>query len=153
MIVSYDIFTAAFLGKITEYSFIHLTQENRQVIVDGYMKMACAEFCEVCTAGINSGDDETRTFDLHYADRDVTASEVDEIVDIVTEGMLVQWFKPYYYKVENLENTLNTSDFTSYSPAELLYRMTTAYKNCKSDFTKKMREYSYRHGDLSDLHT
>lgn len=153
MIVSYDVFTAAFLAKITEYSFIHLSDENRQELVDGYMKLACAEFSEVCTAGIDVGNDEERYFDLHHQDKDLTSSECDEIIDIVTEGMLVQWFKQYYYKAENLENNLNTIDFTSYSPAELLYRMTTAYNMCKADFIAKIREYSYRHGDLTCLHT
>lgn len=152
MIVSYDTFTAAFLAKITEYNFILLSDENRQALVDGYMKLACAEFSEVCTVGIDAGDDEKRQFDLTDNGVDLKPSEVDEIIEIVTEGMLVQWFKQYYYKAENLENMLNSSDFTSYSPAELLYRMTTAYNMVKDDFIAKKREYSYRHGDLTTLH-
>ena len=32
----------------------------------------------------------------------------DEIIDIVSDGMLIQWLKPYVYKQELLENVLNT---------------------------------------------
>ena len=63
----------------------------------------------------------------------------------------MQWMKPYFYRADNLENVLNTSDFSQYSPAELLYRLTNAYNTSKKDFMNMMREYSYNHGDLSDL--
>lgn len=149
MLVSYDVFTQAFLNKVTEYNFLQLYETDRQAIVDGYMKRACAQFSEDCRFDITHGDDETRTFDMEG----VTEGELDEIIDIVTEGMLVQWFKQFMYKQENLELLLNTTDFTSYSPAELTYRLTNAYKMCKRDFTTRVREYSYRHNDLTGLHT
>ena len=66
--------------------------------------------------------------------------------------MLVQWMKPYVYRQENLENVLNTKDFTTYSPAELLLRISNAYAKVQKDYTNMIREYSYSHGDLSDLH-
>ena len=50
---------------------------------------------------------------------DFDESDIDEIIDILTEGMLVHWLKPYLYKQELLENSLNTADFTTYSTAEL----------------------------------
>ena len=148
MIVSYDVFTEAFLSKITEYNFCRLSESNRQAIVDGYMKRACAQFSQVCKYDIIHGDDNARQFDMGT----ISAWELDEIVDIVSEGMLVQWMKPYTYKQENIENMLNTTDYSAYSPAELLHRIVEAYKMCKRDFTNMKREYSYRHGDLTDLH-
>lgn len=148
MTVSYDSFTEAFLNKITEYDFCKLAEEDRQAIVDGYMKRACAQFSEFCKYDIGNGDDDERTYEF----ADATEDEIEEIIDIVTEGMLVQWFKQYQYKQENLMILLNTADFTQYSPAELTYRITNAYKMLKRDFVTRMREYSYRHGDLTRLH-
>ena len=66
--------------------------------------------------------------------------------------MLIQWMKPYVYKQDNLENVLNTRDFTTYSPAELLLRVGNAYAKAQKDYTQMIREYSYNHGDLKDLH-
>jgi hypothetical protein len=83
---------------------------------------------------------------------DIADEDMDEIVDIISEGMLVQWMKPFTYKQENLENVLNTRDFSTYSPAELFLRISDAYASAKKDFTNMMREYSYNHGDLTDLH-
>lgn len=148
MTVSYDRFTEAFLAKITEYNFLKLEESDRQAIVDGYMKRAAAKFGEVCKYDILNGDDENREYTFDGA----TPDRVDEIIDIVTDGMLEQWLRQYLYKQENLENLLNTADFSHYSPAELTYRITNAYNMCKKDFAWRIREYSYRHGDLTDLH-
>ena len=147
MSVSYDVFTEAFLGKVKEYDFIKLDEIDRTRTVDGYMKRACAQFKKVCKYDIVIGDDDTREFAA-----DIPQEDIDEIADIVSEGMLVQWMKPYMYKQENYENMLNTIDYSGYSPAELLHRITAAYKVCKNDFSNMIKEYSYNHGDLSDLH-
>lgn len=152
MVVSYNIFTSVFLSKLTEYDFIRMQEPMRQELVDGYMKRACAKFSEVCEYDIAHGDDDTRTFTLVKNEIDISPSELDEIVDIVSLGMLLQWFTQQYYNQENMKNMLNTTDFSHYSPSELLYRMTSAFEMCKSDFANAMREYSYRHGDLTTLH-
>ena len=64
----------------------------------------------------------------------------------------MQWMKPFVYKQENLENVLNTVDFSTYSPSELLLRVGNAYDGVKKDYIQMIREYSYNHGDLTELH-
>ena len=66
--------------------------------------------------------------------------------------MLIQWMKPLVYRQENLENLLNTKDFTVYSPAELLLRIGNAYTKVQKDYLQLIREYSYNHGALTELH-
>lgn len=147
MSVSYDLFTGAFLGKVTEYDFIRLDEYDRNNIVDGYMKRACSQFDKICVYELTDRDDIIRQFNI-----DIPANEIDEIVDIVSEGMLVQWMKPYIYKQDNLVQLLNTKDFTAYSPAELFRQASNAYNTVSKRFTNMMREYSYNHGDLTELH-
>ena len=145
MSVPYDVFTDAFLSKITEYDFVNMRDFERNGLIDGYMKRAIASFRKICKYDLSTtGDDIIREFDVDIPDEDL-----DEIADIVSEGMLVQWMKPYTYKQESLESVLNTRD---YSPAELLMRIGNAYASARKDFTNMMREYSYNHGDLTDLH-
>lgn len=148
MSVPYDRFTETFLQKVTEYEFIRLSDYERNHLIDSYMKRAIAAFKKVCKYDLTTtADDVVREFDV-----DIDASDLDEIIEIVSEGMLVQWMKPYTYKQENLENVLNTRDFTTYSPSELLMRISATYAAVRKDFTNMMREYSYNHGDLTDLH-
>ena len=148
MSVPYDKFTEAFLAKVTEFDFIKLSEYERNHLIDGYMKRAIAAFKKVCKYDLTTtADDMVREFDT-----DIEAEDLDEIVEIVSEGMIVQWMKPYTYKQENLESVLNTRDFTTYSPSELLLRISATYAAVRKDFTNMMREYSYNHGDLTDLH-
>lgn len=147
MSVSYDVFTGAFLAKVTEYDF-PIGSFERNEMVDGYMKRAIAEFKKICKYDLTStADDIIREFHVEVAPEDM-----DELANIISEGMLAQWMKPYVYRQENLENVLNTRDFTSYSPAELLLRIKDTYSMVQRGFTNMMREYSYNHGDLTDLH-
>lgn len=163
MNVPYDVFAGAFLGKVTEYDFLRLDSYDRNQTVDGYMKRAIAAFRHVCKYDFTStADDNIREFiiktdaddpdgEIQKRLDDELSEDLDEIVDIVSEGMLVQWMKPYFCRADNLENVLNTADFSAYSPAELLYRITNAYNEAKRDFRNMIKEYSYNHGDLSDL--
>lgn len=148
MSVSYDVFTKAFLDKVTELDFVSMRAFERSSMVDGYMKRAIASFKRLCQYDLSTtGDDIIREFEV-----DIPAEDLDELADIISEGMLVQWMKPYVYKKESLETVLNTKDFTAYSPAELLMRIGNAYKDAKRDFSNMKKNYSYDHGDLTDLH-
>lgn len=146
--IPYDAFTEAFLDKISEFNFINIPEENRTAIVDGYMKRAINSFKKICKHNLtSSGDDTAREFVVEVPDEDVY-----EIVDIVSEGMIVQWLKTYVYRQDLLENALNTRDFTTYSPAELLHRVSGIYSKAQKDYTQAVREYSYNNGKLSELH-
>lgn len=150
MSVPYDVFAAAFLSKITEFDLLSLDDASRTEIVDKYMHTAVSNSNFKKVSGLNfatTKDDENRVFDL-----EIPEDRIDEIVDIVSEGMVVQWLKPYVYKQELLENVLNTKDFSTYSPAELLLRVGNAYAKAQKDYLNMIREYSFNHGDLTDLH-
>lgn len=146
--IPYDSFTGAFLAKVTEFELSALTENARQETVDGYMKRAISAFKKICKYDLTAtADDNVREFDVDIGD-----DALDEIIDIVSEGMVVQWLKPYVYRQEILENVLNTRDFTTYSPAELLLRVGNAYTKAQKDYTQMIREYSYNNGDLTELH-
>lgn len=148
MSISYDVFTGAFLAKITDYDLVDLAEEARTEMFDGYLKRAVAAFRKNCKYDLaSSGNDETRVFNV-----DLKGDDVDELVDIISEGMVVQWLKPYVYHQEILQQVLNTRDFTTYSPAEMLLRVGNAYTKAQKDYTQMIREYSFNHGDLTVLH-
>lgn len=145
--LSYDAVIEAFLNKITEFDFMHLPEENREAVVEGYLKRAASAFRKNCKYDLTDCDDVLREFLPTFE-----SSDIDELVEILSEGMLVQWMKQCLYKQELLELTLNTADFSSYSPAEMLRRVGDAYERVQKDYVQMIREYSYNHGNLGDLH-
>lgn len=148
MSVSYDLFKDAFLGKVNSYDMIKV--ENADILdetMDDYVTFACSQFNKICKYDLSpsAGGDPSIAADI--PDQDLT-----EIVDIVSDGMVMLWMKQFVNRQEILENLLNTRDFTTYSPGELLYRIGNTYKDAESRFIRRMREYSYDHGDLTVLH-
>ena len=149
MSVKYDIFIGDFLEKVTERDLLMLAPKERDEVVLGYMKRSIAGFKKNCLYDLTSTrDDVLLEFNI-----DIREEDLDEIVDIVSEGMLVQWLKPMAYKKDLYENVINTRDFSQYSPAELLLRVGEAYKQAKREYTQKIREYSFNHGELTELHS
>lgn len=146
MATPYDIFEGAFLSKITEYDFLQIDPYDRNGSIDSYMKRSAAQFNKVCKYDLLTFDDAVRELAVDIPDADLV-----EIVDIVATGMVVQWLQPYMFKSENLENILNTVDYSMYSPAELLLRVREVYQMAQRDFKNMIKDYSYDHGDLSNL--
>lgn len=148
MAIPYSAFTGAFLNKISEFELLKLDDNTRTEVIDGYRKRAVSAFRKNCRIDLfTTADDEERAYQVNVGDEDL-----DELVDIISEGMIIQWLKPYVYQQDLLQNILNTRDYTLYSPAELLMRVGNAYQKVQKDYTQMIREYSYNHGDLSDLH-
>lgn len=148
MSVPYDVFAKAFLAKVTDFGFADMLDFDRTSSVDGYMKRAISSFRHVSQYDLSTtADDNIREFLV-----DIPADDLDELADIISEGMVAQWLKPYAYNQENLEAAMSTKDYSKYSPAELLNRISGTYAKVQRDFVNMTREYSYNHGDLGDLH-
>lgn len=152
MNIPYDTFVGTFLSKITDFSFAEAIEpadkDELKEMVDDYFKRTLTLFQPHCKYDLHKArNDDERVLSLQISD-----SEADELVEIISEGMIVQWLKPYLYKQDLLENALNTRDFTVYSPAELLMRVGNAYSKAQKDFHRMVVDYGYNHGDLTRLH-
>jgi hypothetical protein len=147
MIVSYDTIIKNFLQKITEYKLLGLPESTRDEIVQGYMKNAISDFSKECREKVVAYDDENETVEFENDDLD----EI-EVVNLIAKGMAFYWMQPYIHHQDLLELRLNTSDFLSYSPAELLKQVRIAYGDIRMQFKRDLREYTYNNGDLTDLH-
>lgn len=147
MSISYDVFVSDFLDKLTEYELLGLFKTDREDRVYGFLRRAMYRFDRVCSYDIVlSKNDDTKEYEVEIPDE-----EIDEISDIVSEGMIVQWLKPYVNSQDLLENSLNTSDFTKYSSSTLLNQVRTAYESAEKNFKQMLLDYSYNYGDLTDL--
>lgn len=148
--VPYDVFTNAFLGKMTDYGLGQMTLSVRTSVVDQYMKLSMTRFNKVCKASgydLAERDDAIRALLLDIPDADLY-----EIVDIVSDGMVEQWSKPYKYNSDNFQNILNTADYKQASPSELVFRIAQIHDDARKNFSQRIIQYSYDHGDLTELH-
>ena len=140
----YKAFIDTFLDKISDYKLLNYEDYLVDELAVGYMKRVCTKFDKICQADLSQQDDNEYAFLSDEID--------DEIIDIVTDGMVVEWLRQYVNNSDNLEDILNTKDFTMYSSKNLLAEIKSLYQDEQKAFTNSMREYSYNHGDLSNLH-
>ena len=140
----YKAFIDTFLDKISDYKLLNYEDYLVDELAVGYMKRVCTKFDKICQADLSQQDDNEYAFLSDEID--------DEIIDIVTDGMVVEWLRQYVNNSDTLENILNTKDFTMYSSKNLLAEIKSLYQDEQKAFTNSMREYSYNHGDLSNLH-
>jgi len=132
----------SFLGKITDYELPKFLLTEKETIVYGYMFTSCSKFKRLCKVDLSDRDDTEKQFN---EDLD------DEIIDIITETMIVEWLKPKLYSLENLRNVLNTKDFTQFSPANLLDKIQATYKEAKLESKRMMNNYSHYHGKVDEI--
>jgi hypothetical protein len=140
MATPYSDVIKVFLNKITDMDLPKFDDITRDVIVIGYMKSACTKFAKVCQVDLYDRDDELREFSC---DLD------DEVIDIITENMLVEWLKPKVLFSDNLSNVLNTKDFSMYSPANLLKELRETLSYLKKNARALVNNYSFAHSEVN----
>lgn len=127
-----------FLNRITDYDLLQFEYEDREEILHKFMCKACTKFNNICVVDLNDRDDEDSAFNITVP---------DDAIDIISTGMIVEWLKPKYYFNENLKNVLNTKDYSTFSPANLLSQIRELYKDTNREFKDMIIQYSYDHAD------
>lgn len=139
----YKAFIDTFLDKISDYKLLNYEDYLVDELAVGYMKRVCTKFDKICQADLSQQDDNEYAFLSDEID--------DEIIDIVTDGMVVEWLRQYVNNSDNLENILNTKDFTMYSSKNLLAEIKSLYQDEQKAFTNSMREIFLQSRGLSNL--
>lgn len=136
---SYSEIIGVFLNKITDMDLPRFDDLVRESIIIGYMKSACTKFAKVCEVDLYDRNDVEKCFN---------SALDDEIIDIITENMLVEWLKPKVLFTDNLSNVLNTKDFSMYSPANMLKELRETLTYLKKSARGLINNYSFAHSEV-----
>lgn len=139
-----DIFVV-FKDNITDPDLLAFSQELHDEILTAYLTRAvskCERICKLNDVDLTDRNDATMEFSTDLP---------NDVIDILIEWMIVFWLRPYLNNLEMLHNTLNTKDFTFFSPANLLKKISDFYENARQHARSLMNEYSYVHADMSVL--
>ena len=129
----------SFIGKITDYDLPKFTDVEKEEIIYGFMKSACTKFAKVCKIDLYDRDEDLKQFN-----QDLN----DEIIEILSENMLVEWLKPKVLFTDNLSNVLNTKDFSMYSPANMLKELRETLSYLKKNARALINNYSFAHSEV-----
>ena len=139
----YDVVFQDFLEKITTLEFLTFSDDQNDTIIKGLLKRSCISFMHYSYEDL-SRDDSKDCFVNNLS---------EEVIDIITDGMVIQWLKPMVYNSENMKNFLDTKDYSlAASPANLIDKILSVYENTSSEYNNKVYEYTYNNGDIGSLY-
>ena len=126
-----------FLSKVSDYSFISLTEEQLDGQLFDYLRSAIPKFRKVKV-------DLSDRFDDSFAD-DLS----DEEIEILATLMLVEYLKPIMINSRNLKQNLTDREYKVYSQANHLKQLMDLYKEMRKEAVNLVRDYSYNDIDFN----
>ena len=77
----------------------------------------------------------------------------DEVIVMLTECMAEAWLKPYVNNADLLRLHMNTKDFNTTSPANLVEKIGARYDETRHRARSLRNEYTFIENDVSSLST
>jgi hypothetical protein len=130
-----------FLSKISDYSFLNLTDEELEDDLRIYLKTAIADF-DICKSDLSDRDETIKQFQEDLTDKEK---------DILARLMVVSYLKPRVVTSENYRLSMSDSDYKTYSQANHIKEIMKIYNGMRSEVDKLIVKYSYRGADLDKL--
>lgn len=128
--------------KFSDYSFLNTITDFKEAVLQKYLLSAITDFQHACTVDLTKYDIETEQFE----------EELDnEIIEILALGIAFYWLSGQVLNRELLKNRMHKSDYTSYSPANLLKELQTLRETLEDEYRGKINTYSFRHGEIDTL--
>ena len=142
MATSFESIYARCRGRIKDYDKEGYTDELFEQAERDLLTLAIDDFSDICVQDLNDYNEELKEFNI-----DLSRKEQN----ILSLGMIVHWIEPYIYNSDALRNAMSTKDFTFFSTANLLEKMTDLYKLSQENLRAEMNAYSFRMNDVSEL--
>ena len=125
--------------KFHDYSFLNAIMDFKEALLQKYLMSAIVDFQYACTVDLNDYNLEEETFNV----------ELDnEMMEILASGIAFYWLSSQAMNRELLKNRIHNSDYTSYSPANLLKEIISLRDMMEVEYRGRINTYSFRHGGI-----
>lgn len=141
-----NIFNLAY-ALITDTDLAKLSDEDLKDLSISFLTYATKDFKEckkdlsIVSEIVGEEDDLT---EIHYINSDLTQEECA----ILAYGWLYYWMHHKVMYNRMLRNVINTKDFNSLSPANILLRMSELLEYSRREFLRARKRYSERYIDF-----
>jgi hypothetical protein len=122
-----------FLSKITDYSFLKITQTDLEDLLLVYLQTAVSKF-DNCKVDLSDRDDFVKTFNQNLTDKEV---------DIIATLMVVEYLRPKVVTSELYKISMSDPDYKLYSQANHIDKLLALYSKMTAETERLMTKYSY----------
>lgn len=165
MATTYSSIYDEFLDKITDPDLLLLAEDDQDATKRAYLEYAVKK----CSRYISPQFDLTKRTTVEVVDEDAsldddeepTVEEVeafeddldDSVIVLLTEHMVEAWLKPYVNNADLLRLHMNTKDFNTTSPANLVEKIGARYDEARHRARSLRNEYTYIINSVTSLST
>lgn len=140
MATSYKEIYDSFLSKISDYSFLNLTEEEMEEQLERYLLSSIPRFRNARTD--LSKDESLKRFNNQLTDFEI---------EILATIMIAQYLRPQIVSSKIHKQAMTDKEFRFYSQANHLKELLELYKTMEKESEKLMRDYSFmKLGDKND---
>ena len=130
-----------FLSKISDYSFLSLSDEDIEEELLPFLRTAISRF-DVCKQDLTLRDDQMGAFEVDLTDMEL---------EILSSLMLVAYLKPKVVSSDTFKLAMSDADYKIYSQANHIKEMLSLYKEMRTEVDKLITKYTYKRINLDDL--
>lgn len=166
MATTYSYIYEEFLDKITDPDLLLLAEDDREATKRAYLEYAVRK----CAMYVAPKFDLSKRTVIEVADEDPSLDDESQIVDtqkleafeddldnhvvvMLTEYMVEAWLKPYLNNADLLRLHMNTKDFNTTSPANLVEKIGARYDEARRRARSLRNEYTFIINSVTDLST
>ena len=128
--------------RIRDYDKEGYADELFQQMERDLLDAAIDDFADICVQDLTNLDDELEQFNIELSRKEQS---------ILALSMIVHWLEPYVYNSDALKNVMSTKDFSLFSPANLLEKMTDLLQMSNRRLSAEMNLYSFKVNNVSAL--
>lgn len=129
------------LGKISDYSFINLTVEELEDVLEPFLLTSCVKF-KKCLTDLSDRDMINKQFNQDLS---------DEEEEILSSLMIIEYLSPKIITSDLLQQSLSSKDYKIYSQANHIKEIKEIRKMYKEEANGSMMSYSYSSISLDEL--
>lgn len=163
MATTYVTIYEEFLDKITDPDLLLLADNIQDEIKKSYLEYSvrkCTRYVSPkydlsnrTTVPISEADSRYSQYSTNNTE-EAFADDLDEhVIVMLTEYMVEAWLKPYLNNADLLRLHMNTKDFSTTSPANLVDKIGARYDEARRRARSLRNEYTYIINDVSNLST
>jgi hypothetical protein len=141
MATPYIIVFGKFLGKITDFSFANLTDEELDQVMIGYLMSAIPKFKD-CVQSLSDRDNTIMQF---------TADLTDEELEILGTLMVVEWLTPQINSTSLVNQAIGEKDFRMTSQANHLDSLVSLKSSMMVEADDLIMRYTFVRDDIDEM--
>lgn len=166
MATTYSYIYEEFLDKITDPDLLLLAEDDQEATKRAYLEYAVRK----CAMYVAPKFDLSKRTIVEVTDEDPSLDEESQmvvtqkleafeddldnhVVVMLTEYMVEAWLKPYLNNADLLRLHMNTKDFNTTSPANLVEKIGARYDEARRRARSLRNEYTFIINSVTDLST